>query len=156
MSNSLVTVASFSEPINGYLVRARLEDEGIPCFLADAHTISANWFYSNAIGGVKLQVRAADAERARVIIERERQRHRSDADDVDWTAVDPRWTFDGNHTDEGACTCPRCGSMEVFYEKFSRPLIFLSILLLGIPVPFLSRRWTCKGCGSTWKMKLFQ
>ena len=155
MSNSLVTVASFSEPINGYLARARLEDEGIPCFLADAHTISANWFYSNAIGGVKLQVRASDAERARAIVEQELRRRRNGGD-IDWTAVDPTWTFDGNHPEEGASTCPRCGSMEVFYEKFSRPMIFLSILLLGIPVPFLSRRWSCKGCGSNWKMKLFR
>jgi hypothetical protein len=156
MSNSLITVATFSQPIEGHLVRARLETEGIPCFLADAHTISANWFYSNAIGGVKLQVRAADAQRARVLVEEELERHQSERDDIDWTAVDPDWTFDGSQADDDAHSCPTCGSTEVFYEKFSRPLIFLSILLLGIPVPFLSRRWSCRGCGRSWKMKLFR
>lgn len=156
MSNRLVTVATFSQPLDSHLIRARLEAEGIPCFVADEFTVSANWFYSNAIGGVKLQVREADIDRARHIVEGELERRKNAPDDIDWTAIDPQWTFDADSVDdEEAHTCPRCGSPEVFYEKFSRPLIFLSILLLGIPMPFLSRRWTCKSCDLTWKMKLF-
>ena len=156
MSNKLVTVASFSQPIDSHLVRARLELEGIPCFVADEYTISANWFYSTAFGGVKRLVRAADLADARRIVEREWERRRDQPDDIDWTQVDPEWTFDGADDESDAATCPRCGSMEVFYEKFSRPLIFLSILLLGIPMPFLSRRWSCRSCELEWKMKLFR
>jgi hypothetical protein len=156
MSNKLVTVATFSQPVDGYLVRARLEDEGIPCFVADAHTISANWFYSNAIGGVKLQVREGDLAQARDVVDYEQRRRESEVDDIDWTSVNPEWTFDGTNEDDDAHTCPNCGSAEIFYEKFSRPMIFLSILLFGIPVPFLSRRCSCRGCGRTWKMALFR
>ena len=32
---------------------------------------------------------------------------------------------------------------------------FLSILLLGIPLPLLSREWSCRRSGEVWKQKLF-
>lgn len=156
MSNKLVTVASCSEPIEGHLLRTRLEAEGIRCFVADEHTVSANWFYSNAIGGVKLQVREADLDCARDILISALEARESGGSEVDWSEVNPDWTFDeGDHDHEDQYCCPNCDSTEVFYEKFSRPLVFLSILLLGIPLPFLSREWSCRSCGERWKQRLF-
>lgn len=157
MSNKLITVASCSEPIEGHLLRTRLEAEGIRCFVADEHTISANWFYSNAIGGVKLQVQEADLDTARtVLITALEERERGGAD-YDWSEVNPDWTFDDDQptASEHQYSCPHCDSTEVFYEKFSKPWVFLSILLLGIPLPFLSRQWSCRSCGERWKQKLF-
>lgn len=121
--------------------------------LADEHTISMNWFYSNAIGGVKLQVPRQYIAMAQAIVDDVR------AVEVDWSDVDPRWGEEevevvGMKSDE--VLCPRCGSLEVRYEKFSRPMVFLSILLLGIPFPFLSRQWTCASCELRWKVALFR
>lgn len=155
MHDRLITVATFSGPIESHMFRARLEAEGIWCSVADEHLVSANWFYSNAVGGVKLQVRESDLDDARRVVAAEYARRR-DPQAVDWSEVDPSWTFDGEAEPADAVCCPRCGSTEVFYEKFSRPLIFLSILLLGVPIPFLSRRWTCRRCELRWKMKLFR
>jgi hypothetical protein len=147
-----VTIATFSQPIEAHIYRARLQAEGIPCMLADEHTIGMNWFYSNAIGGVKLQVPEEYTDKAQAIV--------ADAYDaeVDWAAVDPCWADDviDDPQDAEAVLCPRCGSAEVQYEKFSRPMVFLSILLLGIPVPFLSRQWTCASCELRWKVALFR
>ncbi len=41
----LVTIATFSHPTEAHIPRARLESEGIWAFLADEHTIGANWLY---------------------------------------------------------------------------------------------------------------
>lgn len=52
----MITIASFTYPTDAYMLKGRLEAEGIPCFLADEQTVSVHPFYSHAIGGVKLQV----------------------------------------------------------------------------------------------------
>ena len=164
MTDNLVTVARFSHPHESHVWRARLESEGISCFIADEHTVSAYWFYSNAVGGVKLQVRSTDAERAEQILDASHEEAARSLEEL-WSTLEasgPRpddalAPAAATESTEGEPTrCPRCGSTEVFYEKFSRPMIFLSILLLGIPLPFLSRRWTCRSCELTWKMKLFR
>lgn len=62
--NTLVTVAVFGQPHEMAVVRARLEWEGIACFTKDEHTVAAHPFYSNLIGGIKLQVASSDVERA--------------------------------------------------------------------------------------------
>ena len=155
MRETLVTIARFSHPHESHVWRARLESEGIGCFLADEHTVSANWFYSNAVGGVKLQVRASDSVEARRLLEGSEARQLESLQDH-WRELDERHDVERFNDDADATSCPRCESTEVFYQKFSRPMVFLSILLLGIPLPFLSRRWTCRNCELTWKMKLFQ
>ena len=65
----LITVANFSHPTEADPVVAWLESEGIECFVTNEHTITMNWLYSNAIGGVGVQVKAADVERANEILQ---------------------------------------------------------------------------------------
>jgi hypothetical protein len=55
---------TFYHPIESAVLRSRLEAEGIECYLLDEYTVEANPFYSNAIGGVKLQVKEVDVPRA--------------------------------------------------------------------------------------------
>src|SRR5215467_3867716 len=43
------------------VAKSILDSAGIECFLADDSVIRMDWFYSNAIGGIKLLVPAADA-----------------------------------------------------------------------------------------------
>ena len=68
MTPRLVTVATFNQPIEAHVVKGRLESEGIETFLADEHVISMNPFYSNAVGGVKVQVAEEDVEEALKIL----------------------------------------------------------------------------------------
>ena len=65
----LITVANFSHPTEADPVVAWLESEGIECFVTNEHTVTMNWLYSNAIGGVGVQVQAADVERAHEILQ---------------------------------------------------------------------------------------
>jgi len=62
-SNNFVTVLTFTYPYEVAIIRSRLESEGIECFVQDELTVQVNPFYSNAIGGIKLQVRESDLER---------------------------------------------------------------------------------------------
>ena len=56
MDSKLKTIASFRESHQAYLLKGQLELEGIPAVIADENLININWMYSQAIGGVKVQV----------------------------------------------------------------------------------------------------
>jgi hypothetical protein len=63
---------SFTYPYELAILRSRLESENIECFVKDELTVQVNPFYSNAIGGIKLQVRESDLQRAIVILKETR------------------------------------------------------------------------------------
>jgi hypothetical protein len=60
----LVTVETFSSPWEAQLARACLEAEGIDAVIADEHFFRLYGALSNALGGVRLQVRPELADRA--------------------------------------------------------------------------------------------
>jgi hypothetical protein len=57
---SLVTIATFTNAFNMHVIKGRLENEGIPAFAKDEHTVTVNPLYGGALGGIKLQVREED------------------------------------------------------------------------------------------------
>lgn len=65
----LITITSFANPVDANLAKTRLEAEGIDCVVTNEHIASMNWIWPLAIGGVGLQVRESDAERAAEILE---------------------------------------------------------------------------------------
>lgn len=71
-SQELVTVATFASLPEAAAARVALESAGISVFTADSETISMDWMLANAIGWVKLDVPAAEAVRARELIEQAR------------------------------------------------------------------------------------
>jgi hypothetical protein len=89
MSDRLVTVATFQDSVAAALARNFLEHEGIACVLIDDTTVATDWMLSAAIGGVKLQVAALNAERAEMLLaqiqeEREEADGEEEADDEDF------------------------------------------------------------------------
>ncbi len=143
-SQNLVTIASFSYPTEAYLASAILEAEGIWSFVADEHIITVDWRLTNAIGGVKVQVSEADAQRAREVLLEEPQNTHETTTELE--------------------KCPKCNSTYIQYEKYNLRLIFglwfASSLFLaspgnewGLVLPFFKRKWKCKTCGFQWKSK---
>lgn len=122
-----ITVASFSLPTQAHLARLRLEGEEIDCVLVDEHLVSTNWLLSPAVGGIKLQVPEDQAARAREIL---------GADAIEW---DPA-------TEAEIGKCVTCGQGEYQLAPLPRWTYAVSILLLGIPLLFLPRRWKCDHC----------
>jgi hypothetical protein len=69
-SASFVTIASFNTAVEAHILQGRLEDEGIASNIVDAETVTMAWHLGQAVGGIKVQVFADDAERACEIIEK--------------------------------------------------------------------------------------
>jgi hypothetical protein len=64
--DKLVTVATFSYAAEAHLSKAKLESAGIRSFVAE--NFAPNWGITVGAGGVKLQVKESDANKAAKIL----------------------------------------------------------------------------------------
>jgi hypothetical protein len=129
------TVATFWKPTDAHIARLKLESEEIDCVIIDENLVATDWLWANAVGGIKLQVPAPDAWRARALLDR----------GAPTTPPSDEPVYDGLER------CPQCGSDAIVEQTFSRRIAFLTILLLGAPLPFLRTGHRCTGCGFEWK-----
>jgi len=67
-NDKIITFKSYYDPMLAHIIRTRLEDAGIDCFIADENTIGAQPFYNQAIGGIKIKIFERDLERCREIL----------------------------------------------------------------------------------------
>jgi hypothetical protein len=67
--SELVAIRRFRDLPEALLAKGLLESAGIECFLADDNMVRLDWFISNAIGNMRLQVRKDDAEAAIEILD---------------------------------------------------------------------------------------
>lgn len=132
----LVTLETFTSPWEAQVARSRLESEGIHSVIADENFIRLYWALSNAVGGVKLQVREEDAARAAELLQ-SRQAIPEIYLVTEEEAAHPR--------------CRGCKSDKIFFERWSRRGFVGSWILFGLPLPIPSRRWICRNCGAEWK-----
>lgn len=82
---------SFDNYINASITLARLNEEGITCYLKDEYTVTIDPILSNAVGGIKLMVLPDDFEEATTLLA----------------------GFDKDYRE--SITCPKCGSHNVEY-----------------------------------------
>ena len=59
-----VTIAQFDDPHRGYILKSKLESEGIKCYLKDENVTNIMPMASLSFGGVKVQVSLQDSFRA--------------------------------------------------------------------------------------------
>ncbi len=83
LNDELVILEVFSHPNEAYLLKARLESEGLWVFLANENFINMNWFLSNTVGGVKLLIKGTDTERAAEILYQEMAEEDWDEESLD-------------------------------------------------------------------------
>ena len=121
-----VTVGRYDFPYEAHIARARLESEGIPAFVVDEHTINMQWLYSQALGGVKVQVPERFAEEALAILNEDRS---SDLPDQETRA------------------CRVCGGHEFEHLARGRPVAYFLFWFFGFPLWKVKRQIRCKGCG---------
>ncbi len=124
------TIARFSTPVEARIAWSRLDAAGIPAFVADEHTINMQWLYSDALGGVRLQVPAEWADRARELL----------ASEAQLPEVPPE--------QPGEPRCPHCGGREFGPGTRGRRMAFLTWLLAGLPLWPVRRQRRCRGCGA--------
>ena len=78
--DKLVTLRTYVYPIEAAIFRCKLEAAGIECYLKNELTVQVNPLYSNAIGGVQLQVNEEDVETAEEILCEDKNKGESDTD----------------------------------------------------------------------------
>jgi hypothetical protein len=129
----LVTIQQFRDLPEALLAKGSLESAGIECFLADDNLVRLDWFISNFIGGIKLNVRAADAADARKIL---------DEPILEGLYVQGVGLYEQPR-------CPNCQSLDVNFQELDRPIAYMSAFL-RVPMPLQRPAWRCHACDAEW------
>jgi hypothetical protein len=129
----LVTIRQFRDLPEALLAKGSLESAGIECFLADENLVRLDWFISNFIGGIKLNVRAADEANARKIL---------DEPILEGLYVQGVGLYEQPR-------CPKCQSLDVNFQELDRPIAYMSAFL-RVPIPVQRPAWHCHACDAEW------
>ena len=133
----LVTIKTFTFPHEAYIVRGKLESEGIYTFLKDEMTVQVHNFYSNAVGGVKLQVPEEEVDRALSIIGERRE--------------EPQQVVVISKKDmKTVGACPFCQSENIDRKRKANWLTWLPFLIVGFIFPYYKHTHVCFDCGKEW------
>ena len=119
-------IASYTKMEDAHLAVSMLQGSGVEAWLRDEATANLYWLYSNAIGGVKVEVADEDVERAREILELPKEA-------------------------SGLLKCPKCDSENINLRQmnllFALGLIFLSLIL-----PHRKNKADCLDCGESFEV----
>jgi hypothetical protein len=133
--SELVVVGAFSHPHEAHLACSPLEAAGLDATVADAHIVAADWLVSNAVGGVKVLVRAEDSAEAHEVLESA-------------AVVDRDESRSGDSGEERvARSCPRCGSESIVRVTRGRRFAIASWLIAGVPLFPVWQQQRCRTCG---------
>ena len=130
----LVTIRQFRDLPEALLAKGSLESAGIECFLADENLVRLDWFISNFIGGIKLNVRAADEANARKIL---------DEPILEGLYVQGVGLYEQPR-------CPKCQSLDVNFQELDRPISYMTAFL-HVPIPVQRPAWHCQSCDAEWE-----
>jgi len=130
----LVTIRQFRDLPEALLAKGSLESAGIECFLADDNLVRLDWFISNFIGGIKLNVRAADATNAQNLL---------DEPILEGLYVQGVGLYEQPR-------CPNCQSLDVNFQELDRPIAYMSAFL-RVPMPVQRPAWRCHACDAEWE-----
>jgi hypothetical protein len=159
---AMVTVGAFTTVTEAEAARLLLDSHGIACVLSDAETISMAWIMSNAVGGVKLLVAEADANRARQLLAR-RPARRGATDDYGLDAPAPSRSLTAVHQvddPEEALSMPdpreaddtvdRAWRAAIFGLVYGPVVMHLYSLFLLLQLPWVQSRVSPDHRGRLW------
>jgi len=130
----LLTLRQFRDLPEALLAKGSLESAGIECFLADENLVRLDWFISNFIGGIKLNVRAADYANAQQLL---------DEPILEGLYVQGVGLYEQPR-------CPKCQSLDVNFQELDRPIAYMSAFL-HVPIPMQRPAWRCHACDAEWE-----
>ena len=130
----LVTIRQFRDLPEALLAKGSLESSGIECFLADENLVRLDWFISNFIGGIKLNVRPADVNNAQKLL---------DEPILEGLYVQGIGLYEQPR-------CPKCQSLDVNFQELDRPIAYISAFL-RVPMPVQRSGWRCHECDAEWE-----
>ncbi|NUQ78235.1 MAG: DUF2007 domain-containing protein [Polyangiaceae bacterium] len=131
----LVTVATFGEVLEAQMCRSTLAAGGVRAFVADEHLSTLNPHYVGAASGIRVQVRRVDVPRALEILKAASEAGEEDEGDEE----------DEDSAHDDGPRCPQCAARYSYFEWSPVEVIFI-VLMLGIPLLFMRKRWHCRRC----------
>ncbi len=129
-----ITVRKFRDLPEALLAKGSLESAGIEAFLLDDNMIRMDWFISNLLGGIKLQVHPEDVGAATEILDQPTPENL----EVDGVG------------DYQQPKCPNCRSLDIADQELNK-LVAYGSAYFGVPIPLQKETWTCHACGHEWK-----
>lgn len=141
---NLITIKTFEYPQESYIIKNKLESEGIYVFLKDELTIQTDNFLSNAIGGVKLQVQESDIENALVLLKLFEKK------DVNKGEIQKEITLNKGDL----IICPNCKSDNNRKTKNLEGIVGVILLFFAIPLPIYKKEHHCFECFNDFKVIL--
>ena len=123
-------IATYQYSSEAYLIKGKLESEGIEVFLQNENTINTDPLLSNALGGVKVFVHSGDVLKSRQIL-----------DSIPKYAVDNKGEL---------LVCPNCSSQHVnmvtSIKDVKSFLAFIyALFTLSMPI-FTKQKYMCENC----------
>jgi hypothetical protein len=129
----LATIRKFRDLPEALLAKGAIESSGIECFLADDNMVRMDWFISNFIGGVKLQVHSEDEAAAQAVLDQ---------------PIPEEFDFSGIEQYQQP-RCPKCRSLDISLESLNKPVAYATAYL-GVPIVLERKSWKCHTCGRRW------
>ena len=123
--DKIVVFETFYNPIEANIVKARLMDSGVQCFLSDENTITINPLYTQALGGVKLHIFEKDIPLVKDIFQ------------------DENIQLPQEETEAGVENCPNCGSNHVGYVQATKKRFNLLTMIVSFALmiyPFYAKK----------------
>lgn len=131
--DGMVTIRTFRDLPEALLAKGSLDSAGMKCALVDDNIVRMDWFWSNAMGGVKVLVNREDVAAAEEILAQPIPEH-----------------FDVSGVGEyEQPRCPKCGSLDINFRELQSSA-YLS-MALSVPIPFHRRAWRCHSCDVEWE-----
>lgn len=136
MATRLVTIKTFYYDHETLLYEPQLRSAGIYYMLKDHKTVTIDPFLSAALGGIKLQVKEDDVERAMALI-KEIEKNQASGEE------ESEIYMEGKVLDKILEECPKCDSDKIYVER----LAFLKSLFPS----FSKRKYHCMDCKHLWE-----
>lgn len=123
-------------PIEAYIIKGRMEAEGIIAVVLFEHHIWAKWPLSHALGGVRLLVPHAMADAAHQITQG------INSGEYEKILVEEQGL--------STLTCPECGSSKIGVHVWLWKLALAVLFTISLPIPYTSHLYSCDDCKHSW------
>ena len=133
MAEGFIKLRSYWSPDEANLAKLHLEAHGIPVELEGANMVATAWIDANAVGGVKLLVKASDAEDAQNILNQHSETS-TILDAAEESEFPNESTNDDEDTDEEANRMDSSPGALVQFRSFRDGFIWAFLALSAIVV----------------------
>lgn len=134
-----IILRKFCYWLDALVAKSILDSADIECYLIDENIVRMDWFYSNAVGGIKLIVRPGDRDDAAALL---------DQDYLEEFYVEGVGLYKQPR-------CPNCGSFSVCYQPLMKRLAYASFfffpLLFWVALFAKHVAWMCRSCRHAWE-----